>query len=92
MEKNFLRLFSIIAFFLLAVSCSEEDGGPGSSESTEMQLGENTILLNEQQLDAVVSVDNDVLVLNNTIKGDDLPQVGQILLTSEVNENMPSGF
>lgn len=92
MEKNFLRLFSIIAFFLLAVSCSEEDGGPGSSESAEMRLGENTILLNEQQLDAVVSVDNDVLVLNNTIKEDDLPQVGQILLTSEVNENMPSGF
>ncbi len=92
MKKNLLHLLSIMAFFLLAVSCSEEEGEAGNPESTEMRLGENTILLNEQQLDAVVSVDNDVLILNNTIRRDDLPQVGQILLTSKVNENMPSGF
>lgn len=89
MKENILILF----FLLFICSCSKEDTGDiEESDSVETVFSENTVVLNERQINAIVTVDGAVLSFENTIEGKDLPSIGQILFTSGKSKHLPYGF
>ena len=89
MKENILILF----FLLFICSCSKEDTGDiEESDSVETVFSENTVVLNERQVDAIIGIDGDILSFENTIDKKDMPSIGQILFTAEKSEHLPYGF
>ena len=87
------RKLFIFFFVLFICSCSKEETGDiEESDSVETVFNENTVVLNERQINAIVTVDGGVLSFENTIEGKDLPSIGQILFTSEKSKHLPYGF
>lgn len=91
--KAMERKLFIFFFVLFICSCSKEETGDiEESDSVETVFSENTVVLNERQINAIVTVDGAVLSFENTIEGKDLPSIGQILFTSEKSKHLPYGF
>lgn len=102
--KNYLW----VTFFLmlLLVSCSKEetsvDGNEPDKEKPDPEepdgdnktvLGEKTVLLTQDLINQVSgTVEGSDLALSSSVKETELPEVGQILLVSQVSEKFPNGF
>lgn len=91
--KAMERKLFIFFFVLFVCSCSKEETGDiEESDSVETVFSENTVVLNERQINAIVTVDGGALSFENTIEGKDLPSIGQILFTSGKSKHLPYGF
>lgn len=92
---------------LLFVSCSKEGTSvddnepekekPGTEEpdgdNNKVVLGEKTVQLTQDLVNQVSeTVKSSDLTLSSSVKESELPEVGQILLVSEVSEKFPNGF
>ena len=70
--KAMERKLFIFFFVLFICSCSKEETGDiEESDSVETVFSENTVVLNERQINAIVTVDGAVLSFENTIEGKD---------------------
>lgn len=98
-----MRSFWILFFAWLLVACSKSDDftpsmpdDPTGTESlaSDVELGSETVLLNNAQLAFLYSVDkeNTTLEFSTLLPEEYQPAVGQILLRMTPTEKLPYGF
>ncbi len=100
---SYKGIYTIFLFLLLILTgCSKDNSAetpvtppeePQPGQNENIILGENTIKLTEAITDHVaIPVTGMDILLDNSVKGSELPKKGQILVQTTASEMFPSGF